>query len=196
MTIRSEGFSLLELLLAVSLLILLLAGLAPMLVQSAQMNRSQELTSEAQGNARACVTLITERLRSNGWDPREAGIPPLTLGTISGGGTDSIRIYADLNEDGTLNAAAGSDEDVLIRHNGDLIEWRRGATGTFETVAENITNDADGDGTAEPLFIPSPLANPRFITVRVTARSPTPDPRTGDFARFTVTSEVVLRNNL
>ncbi len=196
MTTRSDGFSLLEFMLAVALLLLLFAGLAPTLIQSAQMNRSQQLAAEAQGNARACVTLITERLRSNGWDPRQLGVPPLTLGPISGGGTDSIAVFGDLDENGTLNNAAGSNEAVLIRHQGDRIEWRRGAAGTFETLAENITDDADGDGTAEPLFVPSPLANPRVIIVRVTARSPTPDPRTGDFARFTVISEVVLRNNL
>jgi prepilin-type N-terminal cleavage/methylation domain-containing protein len=189
----NRGFSLVEFIVALALLVLLVTGIAPLLFQSAQMNRSQQLVIETQANARSSVSLITQRLRTSGWDPREVGIPPLTVGTIANGGTNAVQIFADLNEDGDVN---DQDENVLIRLVSNRIEWRRTAGGSFETLALNINNDPDGDGTADPLFVPTPLANPASITVQVTAQSPVMDPRLADFARFTVANEVTLRNSL
>ena len=190
---KNRGFSLVEFVVALALLVLLVTGIAPLLFQSARMNRSQQLVIETQANARSCVSLITQRLRTSGWDPREAGIPPLALGAIANGGTDTVQIFADLNEDGDVD---DQDENVTIRMASNHIEWKRTAGGSFETLALNINNDPDGDGTADPLFVPTPTSNPASITVQVTAQSPVMDPRLSDFARFTVTNEVTLRNSL
>ena len=97
--------------------------------------------------------------------------------------------------DGTTD---GLDEQVLIRHVGQQIVWRRSndTSGPFVILATNITNDADGDGTIESMFVPSSTPDPERITVQITARSPVPNPMSGEFIRFTADTEVVLRKAL
>ena len=87
---------------------------------------------------------------------------------------------------------------MLIRHNGDRIEWRLtgDVSDPFEVVAMGITNDANGDGVLEPMFQPDDPTDPSVITVQITAQSPTADPRTGEFIRYTLRNEVTLRKKL
>ena len=69
------------------------------------------------------------------------------------------------------------------------------AAGAFSVLSANISNDADGDGTIENMFVPD--ANPPTrITIQVTAQSPAVDPVSKDFIRYTVSSDVVLRKEL
>ena len=51
------------------------------------------------------------------------------------------------------------------------------------------------NGTIEPMFIPN-SASPTRVTVQITARSPDPDPTSGEFIRYTVSSDVELRKEL
>ena len=83
----------------------------------------------------------------------------------------------------------------MIRHVGNRIVWRRtnDVSDPFIVLATNITNDADGDGTVEEMFVVTPPADPKFITVQITAQSPIPDPVSGEFIRYTVSSDVVIR---
>jgi len=71
------------------------------------------------------------------------------------------------------------DETVTIRQTNGRVEWRRTSNtmDPFETIGINITNDANGDGTAEQMIIPDSTTNPKRITVRVTATSPSPTRR-------------------
>ena len=109
--------------------------------------------------------------------------------------TNYIEVFADLNEDGDTNDA---NEDITIRWATDKIEWRTTSDTTqpYVTLADSISNDADGDGTPETMFVADSMSNPTRITVRITARSPVPDPRSGQYIRYTVSSEVVLRKKL
>ena len=90
-------------------------------------------------------------------------------------------------------------EQILIRHLGasNQVVWRKNnnVATAFEIVSNNISNDADGDGTAEPMFVPN-ASPPTVITVTVTAQSPVVDPTSNQFLRYTVSSDVVLRKNL
>ncbi len=79
---------------------------------------------------------------------------------------------------------------------GDQLVWRRSPTDPYIVLARDITNDSDGDGIAEPMFVPDSAVDPTRITVRITARSPVPDPRSGGFVRYTVSTDVVLRSSL
>ena len=104
-----------------------------------------------------------------------------------------LEIIADLDEDGLTD---GVDEEILIRHVGEQVEWRRSAGGSFTIIATDITNDTDGDGVVEPMFQLDDPLDPEVVIVQVTARSPAPDPRNGEFIRYTLRSEVALRNEL
>jgi prepilin-type N-terminal cleavage/methylation domain-containing protein len=197
MSMRNEnGFSLIEMLVSLTLLMLALSGLAGLLIQNARINKAEQMTVETQASARNCLSMIVQRLRSAGWDPMTIPIAqPVITDQDLGDLISEIEVFADLNEDGDF---ADLDERVLIRHSGDRIEWRR--TGDpkdpFVVLATNISNDSDGNGVAEPMFVPDATPNPTRITVQITAESPAPDPTSGQFIRYTVRSDVVLRKAL
>jgi len=146
-----------------------------------------------QSNARNCLSMIVQTLRTAGWDPRNAGFAAVALDPSPTNTNNYIEVFADLNEDGDASDAG---EDVIIRWAVDRIEWRTDPSQPYVTLSDSISNDADGDGTAETMFVPDSMTHPTRITVRITARSPVPDPRTGQFIRYTVSSEVVLRKKV
>jgi prepilin-type N-terminal cleavage/methylation domain-containing protein len=191
---RSEaGLTLVELLVSLAVFSIAVTAFASMVVGGAKLNKSQQMTISAQSNARNCVSLIEQALRTAGWDPRNAGFHGIVLQSPATAADNWIEVFADLDEDG---ATASDREDMTFRLNGTTLEWRTSASGSFETLAPNITNDADGDGTPELMFTPDATPDPTRITVKVTARSAAPDPRTGHYIRATVATDVVLRGSL
>jgi len=202
---REAGFSLIEMLISIAILLMAMTGLASLLIQNSKINKAEQLTVEVQGNARNTLSMVVQKLRSSGWDPMNHGIPSVRLdGDIPGSDdTDAIseiEIFADLDEAGTdaTDACDGTDEQVHIRHVNGQVIWRRtnNVADPYTVVANNISNDANGDGTIEPMFVPDDPTDPTVITVQITARSPVVDPVTRDFIRYTVSSDVVLRKDL
>lgn len=188
-----RGFTLVETLIALTVLLLIMAGLAGMLIQNAHVNKNQQMTVEAQANARNTLSMVVQKLRSAGWDPLNAGINVVNLDPDLTDNISEIEVFADFNpEDG---ATTGPEEQVLIRHVGDRVEWRPDPNSAFIVLATNISNDADGDGTPEPMFVPDDTVKPTRITVTVTAESPVADATTGRTVRYTVTSDVHLRGS-
>ncbi len=189
------GFGLIEILVSLAILSLALGGLAGLLIQNSQMNRAGQMSAEVQATARNCLSMIVQVLRTAGWDPLNAGFAPVVLDPSPSNTANYIEALADLNEDGDTDDA---DEDVLIRWAGNRVEWRKTSdTGQpFVILADTISNDSDGDGIAETMFVPDSTSSPTRVTVRITAQSPSPDPRSGLYIRYTVSSEVVLRKTL
>ena len=193
---RAEGgFSLVELLVSLALLSVVLGGVAGLLVQNSQINRAEQMSAEVQSTARNCLSMIVQVLRSAGWDPRNVGFAGVGLDPSPTNTNNFIEVLADLNEDGDTN---DDGEDVTIRWTSERIEWRTTSDTSqpYVILADSISNDSDGDGTAETMFVADSMSNPTRITVRITARSPVPDPRSGQYIRYTVSSEVVLRKKV
>jgi Tfp pilus assembly protein PilW len=184
-------------LVSLGIFLLAMSGLATLLLQNARINKAQQMTADVQANARNTLSIVVQKLRSAGWDPWQNGIAAVTLDPDLGDDISEIEVFADLNNDGDPDDA---DEQVLIRHTGagGQVEWRPDAdvSTPFVTLATNISNDSDGDGVIEPMFVPDDAASPTVITVRVTAQSPSPDPTSGQFIRYTVESDVVLRREV
>lgn len=190
-----RGFTLVEMLIGLTLVLLLMSSVSLLVIEGSRLNRSTQMAIAAQATARNCSSVIVQTLRTAGWDPLGVGIPSVLPDPDPTDDVEQIEVYADLDEDGST---VSEGERVTIRHSGDRLEWRRSADpdAPFETLGVNITNDSDGDGTSEPMFVLNPPSNPETITVTITARSPSPDPRTGRYERYTVSTEVVLRNSL
>ena len=197
MNARSQrGFTLIELMISLTVMLVILAGLAQMTLESSRINRAQQMTAQTQANARNCMSMVVQRLRSAGWDPMNAGLQTVVWDSNPGDGISEIEVFADLDGDGATN---GTDEQMLIQHTNGLIQWRRSndVSASFTILASNITNDADGDGTVEDMF--TQISNPPLadrVLVQITAQSPVPDPMTGKFIRYTMRSEVALRKTL
>jgi prepilin-type N-terminal cleavage/methylation domain-containing protein len=190
---RQRGFTLIEMLVSLAILSLAVGALAPLLLDSSRVNRAQQMTMAVQADARNSLELVTNALRTAGWDPLKTGFAALALNASDPASADHIEIFADLNEDGDT---ADDGEDVLIRLNGNRLEWRKSTGGSFVVLADGITNDENGDGTAELMFTPNSATAPTQVAVKITARSPVPDPRTGQYIRYTVSDLVALRGSL
>jgi len=192
---NQRGFSLIEFMISMTLILVCLAGLTRMTLQNSRINKSQQLTAEVQSNARNCLALVVQTIRSAGWDPMNAGVGALALDPDTSDDVSEIEVFADMDEDG---ATTSMGEQILIRHSGDEIAWRRSSDTNqpFVVLATNISNDADGDGNLEAMFPPDSVVNPTSVTVQITAESPVPDPVSGDTIRYTVSSDVILRKGL
>ncbi len=187
------GFGMLEVLIATAILLIAMTAVGGMLLQSSRIGKRQQLAANMQADARSCLAMIVGKLRTAGWDPMSAGIPVVQLDTNLGDDISEIETFADLDADGDTD---GMNEQVLIRHIEDRIEWRREASGSFEILAVGVTNDSDGDGNPEPMFVPDSLTDPTRVAVQITAESAEPDPVTRAPMRFTMTSTVVFRKKL
>jgi len=188
-----HGFSLIEMLVTLTILVFVSAALAGLIFENSRLNNSQSITAEVQANARNTLSILVQTLRSAGWNPDLAVLAPVILDSDPTDGVEQIEIFADFDADGLTDTDG---ERILIRYIGDRVEWRRTELGSFVPLAVNISNDADGDGIKELMFTPFPDPNPTRIRVQVTAESRMPDPATGQPIRYTVNSDVVLRNAL
>ena len=189
-----RGFTLAEILVSMTLMMVAFSAAAPLVIQNAQINKAQQMAMASLSDARGSLNLIVNTLRTTGWDPRNLGFAPLALDPDPN--TDNfITVFADLTGD---NDILDDGEAVTIRHTSNRLEWRRVSDPNqpFVVLAENVTNDEDGNGTAEPMFTPDSATNPQRITVKITTRSAQRDPRTMQYLRFTVRSDVYLRGGL
>ncbi len=189
---RADGFSFVELLVSLGVLTLIMGLVASIVVHNAKLNKAQQMRVEVQSNARSALALVTQTLRSAGWDPSNAGVTPVGLDSNLGDSINYIDVFADLNGDGDV---ADTGETVRIQHNGDRVEWRRSSGAAFETVGVHLTNDLNGDGTPEPMFVANSSPNPTSVTVRITGTSAVQELQTGEFFRYTVSNAVAIRNN-
>lgn len=189
---RQRGFTIIELLVALAVASLVLTGLASSLIENARINKAQQLRVQTQAGGRTTMAFVVKQLRSAGWDPTGSGFAAVALDADITDGDETIDLFFDNNADGDTSDAG---EQIRIRHTGTRVEWRQGPTDPWETIGINITNDADLDGTPERMFTPSPAVDPTRLTVTLTASSGAVDPVSGEVARYTLTSDVTLRNN-
>ena len=107
MSARSQrGFTLIELMISLTVMLVILAGLAQMTLESSRINRAQQMTAQTQANARYCMSMVVQRLRSAGWDPMNVGLQTVVWDSSPGDGINEIEVFADLNGDGW--------QDVLV----------------------------------------------------------------------------------
>jgi prepilin-type N-terminal cleavage/methylation domain-containing protein len=191
---REHGFTLIEVMISLVVLVVATSSMAVYLVQNMRINKSEEMALEVQASARNCMSMIQAALRSAGWDPSDAGLPAVALDPTPGGPDNYIQVFADFNGDGIT---AGANEDITIRQHDGVLEWKTAAgAATYVVLAEDVTNDANQDGVIEPMFTPDSTTTPQRITVQITVRSPAPDPRTGRYQTYTLKSDVTLRGRL
>jgi prepilin-type N-terminal cleavage/methylation domain-containing protein len=191
---RERGFTLIEVMVSLVLLVFVTTAMSGYLVQSMRTNKAEEMALATQANARNCMTMIQAALRNAGWDPRALGLTAIALDPTPAGADNYIEVFADLDGDGDT---ADAKEAITIRHHNDTVEWKTTtAATTYVVLADDVTNDADRDGTVEPMFTPDSSSDPKRITVQITVRSPAPDPRTGSFMIYTLKSEITLRGRL
>jgi type IV pilus assembly protein PilW len=176
-TARSSGFTLMELLVSMSIGLVVLAALAKTFTVQSRQNSAEEQISQMQQNARAALDLMVREIQMAKYNPAGSAFSSAYGVTYS---SSQLEIKADVDGNGSIDTSSGSVEDIIYAYdNANLrITRKLGSSGTAEIVADNITvftfSYYDAAGSAVTSSANS--ANIRKVTVSITARTGKPDP--------------------
>jgi type IV pilus assembly protein PilW len=185
---RDNGFTMVELLAAIFIAAILMAGLYSVFVSQQVAFSAQERIAEMNQNIRAVMDLMTREIRLAGY--KKAGT---TFNGIATAQPSTMRILADLDQNGDI---LGPNEDITYSHDATALQVWRERNAVNIPLADNITNLtfvytlADGTTTSTP----ADLTAIRKVTISITARTAYPDQGTGQYRTLTLKSDVTPRN--
>lgn len=164
------GFTLTELMVAMSIGMVVLAAVTTTFMAQARFYTAQEQINEMQQNARGALDIITRELKMAGYRPNGGTFVGVTYSTAQ------LLIQADLDSSGAISNSSTANEQITYAYDStnNQITRKRG-TGTAEVVADNITAFTfgyyDGSGAST-----TTSANVRQVKVDISARTAKPDP--------------------
>jgi len=186
--IKNDGFTLVELIAAILISSLIVAGILSLFFCQQRAFGSQELIAEMNQNLRAIMDRMTREVRLAGYK-----IYGSTFNGIATAQADSIQILADLDQNGDT---IGANEDVTFTYNSATSQIWRIAGASNLPIADNVTGMnflytlKDGTSTSSP----GSLADIRKVTISITIRTTYPDPESGQYRAITLTSDITPRN--
>lgn len=137
---RQRGMTLIELLVAIALGLLLLAGILQVFAASRQSYRVQQNTARMQENALIAVEILQRSVREAGFEPPPTAIVQLACTSVSA--TDCALAGSDNVASGTASAVTGSDMLVVrIRSDGNMSDCQG------EAIAYNVISGSTGNTT-------------------------------------------------
>jgi type IV pilus assembly protein PilW len=183
----NEGFTLAELVMALGIMMLVLAGIISMFSSLNQTYTTQNVAAGVQQVARASMDIMTRHIRMAGLNPLKVNPVGILLAE-----PDRIRFQYDTNGSGTIGTGENSREDVsyLLNANGQLIRQLRGDSDTNQSLVDNVTDltfrylDAEDMGTNE-------LDAIRTVEVSLTVEEPAGRDK---FLSRTYATRVICRN--
>jgi type IV pilus assembly protein PilW len=196
---RMIGFSLVELLVAMTVGLVVLGGVYGVSAIQNKTFSKQEMIAEMQQNTRAAMDMMSREIRMAGYDPCSVNSDSNNYNNFFGVTVNStqLQIKADLDSSGTITSA--------IRDNPENIVYAFDAankkiTRNFGTGAESFAENVDSftfaylDGSGN---VTSSSADVRQIRITIIGRTAKPDPAyadNGGYRTYTLTSVVALRN--
>ena len=174
---RASGFTLMELLVSMSIGMVVLAALAKTFTVQSRQNTAEEQVAQMQGNARAALDLMVREIQMAKYNPAGTAFSSAYGVTYS---ASQLEVKADMNGDGTISTSSGSVEDIIYARDAvnNYITRKLGSTGTAEIVADNITafTFAYYDANGSAVTSSGNSGNIRKVTINITARTAKPDP--------------------
>jgi type IV pilus assembly protein PilW len=174
---RASGFTLMELLVSMSIGMVVLAALAKTFTVQSRQNAAEEQVAQMQGNARAALDLMVREIQMAKYNPAGTAFSSAYGVTYS---ASELEVKADMNGDGTISTSSGSVEDIIYARDAvnNYITRKLGSTGTAEIVADNITafTFAYYDANGSAVTSSGNSGNIRKVTINITARTAKPDP--------------------
>jgi type IV pilus assembly protein PilW len=160
-SIKEKGFTLVELMAAMVIAVVVMAGIYAAYYTQQKNATAQEQTAEMRQNLRAGLDLMTREIRMAGFDPTHAAGAGIVTPTAN-----SIVFTSDLNGDGDT---ADTDENITYALSGTILQ-RNG-----QAVAENIdaVNFVYLDGSGNVTAI---LSDVRSVQITAVARTGRGDP--------------------
>jgi type IV pilus assembly protein PilW len=191
----SRGFSLTEILIAMAIGSLLLAGMTNTFITQRRIYASREQVVEAQENVRWGLDAMAREIAMAGCDPTG------TSGAgINAASSAALQFTMDLNGDGDTDDVNEQVTYALYDADGDGHQGLgRDTGGGFQLVAENIANLSFlytlADGTSTPN--PADPGQIREIRVSLTGKTARPDVQyapNGGYRTRTLTMAIQIRN--
>jgi type IV pilus assembly protein PilW len=132
---NSAGFTLVELLVSLTIFAVVTGVLTTVLVSANRTHRQTTHRAEIQAASRQALSLLTAELAQAGADPR---IPPVGIPGIVAADSASLRVRADLNADGTIQTTEPS-EDITYTYNAGAGTLLRNPGSGAAVVLQNVT---------------------------------------------------------
>lgn len=173
---RASGFTLMELLVSMSIGMVVLAALAKTFTVQSRQNTAEEQVAQMQGNARAALDLMVREIQMAKYNPAGTAFSSAYGVTYS---ASQLEIKADMDGNGTVSTSSGSVEDIIYaRDAANNYITRKLGSGTAEIVADNITafTFAYYDANGSAVTSSGNSGNIRKVTINITARTAKPDP--------------------
>jgi type IV pilus assembly protein PilW len=195
---REEGFTLVELLIAMAIGLVVLTSLSSAFVSQRKVYDAQEQVAEMVQGARAAMDMINSELKMAGYDPTDAEIVGVPYSATQ------LQILADLNSDG--DTVGDTHEDIIYTYDSANKQIDRNTGGGAQPFAENIQaftfqywtdKDDDGNGQIDEVVLAADEADIRQIDITITSRTSKPDPDygpNGGYRTYTLSSYVTPPN--
>ena len=173
---RASGFTLMELLVSMSIGMVVLAAVAKTFTVQSRQNTAEEQVAQMQGNARAALDLMVREIQMAKYNPAGTAFSSAYGVTYS---ASQLEVKADMDGNGTISTSSGSVEDIIYaRDAANNYITRKLGSGTAEIVADNITafTFAYYDANGSAVTSSGNSGNIRKVTINITARTAKPDP--------------------
>jgi len=164
------GFTLMELLVAMTIGLIVLGGVAKTFTAQSRQNSAEEQIGQMQQNVRGALDLMLREIQMAGYKPAGG-----TFNGIQTSTSTTLRIKLDLDSSGVATDGATDDISYTFDNSTGLITRTLNNTASSATLADNITActftylDANGASTTTNTSV-------RRITINITARTAKPDP--------------------
>jgi type IV pilus assembly protein PilW len=197
---HSPGFTIIELLVSMTISLVVLAAVAKTFTVQTRQNSAEEQMAQMQQNVRGALDLMVREIQMAKYDPAGTAFPAGTYGiTYSASQLEVKSDVADSN--GTISTATGSVEDIIYAFDGTnfYITRKLGSSGTADIVADNITSFTfayyDANGTA--VTSAGNSGSIRKVTITIAARTAKPDPgytTNSGYRTYQVTADITPPN--
>ena len=198
---NENGFTLVELLVAMVLSLVVLASVSSAFISQRKTYDAQEQVNEMIQKTRAVMEIITREIKLAGFDPTGNAFNDTSGPYAIPYSATQLQIQADLDGDGTANTS-DSNEIILYSFDSDNLQIQRNtgqAWAYARVLAENIQNFTFTYWASNGTQINSTAnqANIRQIQITVTGRTEKRDPgygQNGGYRTYTLTSTVTPPN--
>jgi len=181
---KTEGFTLIELMVAIAIGMVVLAGVTTTFITQTKFYSAQEQINEMDQNARGALDLIARELKMAGYKPNGGSFSGITYDTTQ------LRIQADIS--GTDGLTTSANEDIIYTYNSTNKQILRNGQALADNIWAFNFSYLDSAGAAT-----TTTANIRQVAISITARTAKPDPNyspNGGYREYSVTATITPPN--
>jgi len=131
-----QGYTLIEVLIVIAIMMLILAGISTLLVEGQRISAGQADFLRMHQSARTAMDLMSREILMAGYDPTNPNYPFIRTPPILDPSATTLRILADLNNDGDTGDA---DENVYYEWDAASNEITRDTGAGGVVIARNIS---------------------------------------------------------